>query len=184
MLIRPATEADAPALGPVMVDTYMAAHKGQVPDEAWQRRKQAWSYEISANAFARDIRNIANGSDPQSCIFVAVDDGREEIMGLIVGGEGDNALLPNCGEINALYVRTEHHGRGVGRRLLEAAVRFFVVQGKTALMIGSLNTNTPAAGFYSAMGGRIIGTRDGDEYGFKITEDIYGWEDLSRFPLD
>jgi hypothetical protein len=34
------------------------------------------------------------------------------------------------------------------------------------------------------MGGHIIGTRDGDEYGFKITEDIYGWEDLSRFPLN
>jgi ribosomal protein S18 acetylase RimI-like enzyme len=113
-----------------------------------------------------------------------VDDEQDEVIGLIVGDEGDNALLPNCGEIGALYVHPEYQGRGVGRRLLQAAVRFFTAQGITALMIGCLNTNTPAAGFYAAMGGQVIGTRDGDEYGHTITEDIYGWKDTSRFSLD
>ncbi len=32
MIVRAAQEADAPAMARVMVDTYMSAHKGQIPE--------------------------------------------------------------------------------------------------------------------------------------------------------
>ena len=162
----------------------MSAHKGQMPEEAWQKRKQEWTPEVSAAAWLRTIRAIADDPQSQDCVYVAVDESQDEIVGLVMGGPGDAERLPNCGEIYALYVRPEHHGRGVGRRLLQVAVRFFIAHGKTTLMIGCLNSNTPAAGFYTAMGGHIIGTRDGDEYGHKITVDIYGWQAISSFSLD
>ena len=37
MIIRAAHEADAPAIGQVMVETYLAAHRDQMPAEAWAR---------------------------------------------------------------------------------------------------------------------------------------------------
>ena len=44
MLIRVACEEDAPALGRVMVDTYMAAHRDQMSAEAWAKRAPEWTY--------------------------------------------------------------------------------------------------------------------------------------------
>ena len=187
MIYRAAVETDAPAMGRVMVDTYMRAHKGQIPEGAWQQRKQEWTPEVSANAWARNLReiaeDIANKGQSQDCIFVAIDEMTDEMVGLVMGGLGDTERLPNCGEIYGLYVRTSDQGRGVGRRLLQAAVGHLAGLGRTALMIGCLNTNAPAHGFYAAMGGQIIGTRDSDEYGYTITENIFGWKDISKFPL-
>jgi hypothetical protein len=45
--IRLAKLEDAPALGRVMVDTYLTAHRGQIPEEQWQRRRQAWTDAVS-----------------------------------------------------------------------------------------------------------------------------------------
>ena len=43
MEVRAAVPADAPALGRVMVATWLTAHRGQLPDEAWQKRVYEWS---------------------------------------------------------------------------------------------------------------------------------------------
>ena len=47
-MIRLATMADAPVMAQVMVDTWLAVHRGQVPDGQWQRRREEWSYADSA----------------------------------------------------------------------------------------------------------------------------------------
>jgi hypothetical protein len=43
MIIRAACEADAPAMGQVMVTTYLAAHRDQMPEEAWAKRAEEWT---------------------------------------------------------------------------------------------------------------------------------------------
>jgi ribosomal protein S18 acetylase RimI-like enzyme len=183
VIYRIANESDAPAMGRVMVDTYMAAHKGQMPEGAWLKRKEEWTHEVSANAWARSLREIADDAHSQDCIYVAVDELSDAIVGLVMGGLGDDTRLPNCGEIYSLYVHIEYQGRGVGRQLLQAAVLHLAALGKTALMIGCLNTNAPASGFYASLGGQVIGTREDDDEGFKFTVLIFGWEDLSKFSL-
>lgn len=40
MIIRAACEADAPAMGQVMVTTYLAAHRDQMPEEALAKRAE------------------------------------------------------------------------------------------------------------------------------------------------
>lgn len=39
-MVRPATLADASVMAQVMVDTWLAAHRGQVPEGQWQRRRE------------------------------------------------------------------------------------------------------------------------------------------------
>ncbi len=92
MIIRAAREEDAIAMGQVMVATYLAAHQGQMPAEAWAKRAEEWTPEVSARGWARTLREIASGERPQDCIYVAVDEG-----GAIVEGH-DRApdRLPGC----------------------------------------------------------------------------------------
>ncbi len=187
MIYRAAVEADAPAMGRMMVDTYMHAHKDHMPEEAWLKRKQEWTPEVSGNAFARDIRSIADGSDSLSCIYIAVDKiavdkDRDEIIGLVVGGPGEAEPWPNVAEIYSLYVRSHSQRRGVGRRLLQMAVAQLAQLGMTSLIIKCVTANVSASRFYAAMGGQVIGTTEFDEEGYKLPELIFGWEDISAFP--
>jgi hypothetical protein len=41
---------DAPAMGRVMVDSFLSAHRGQMPDAAWQQRVDEWTPEVSGTA--------------------------------------------------------------------------------------------------------------------------------------
>ncbi len=181
MIYRIATEADAPAMGRVMVDTYLTAHKGQVPESVWLQRQREWTPEVSANNWARTLRTIARGDLPQTCIYVAVAD---EVVGVVMGGPGDAMPWPNCGDIYALYVRGDSQRRGVGRRLLQAAVHDLAQAGMTSLTIASLPANTSANRFYAGLGGVLVGTRDVEEYGTTLTDQIYGWADITSFPVD
>jgi len=51
-------------------------------------------------------------------------------------------------------------------------------QGMTALQIGCLAANTPARGFYEAIGGRLVGERLFDEDGVMLPEVVYEWADI------
>ena len=190
MIYRQAVEADAPAMGRMMVDTYMAAHKGQIPEAAWLQRQREWTPEVSAANWARSIRDIANGDMPQTCIYVAVDESAaqageaDNVAGICMGGPGDAMPWPNCGDIYAMYVSQDYQRRGVGRRLLQAVVGWLAQAGLTSLTIRALMANTPALRFYAGLGGQIVGTCEADEYGVMLSEQIFGWADIATFPVD
>src|SRR5687768_3089399 len=117
MIIRAAQEADAPAMGQVMVATYLAAHRDQMPAAAWAKRAEEWTPEVSAQGWASTLREIATGELLHACIYVAVDEGGE-LVGLAMGGPANDAALPQAGAVYALYVSTSAQGRGLGRRLV------------------------------------------------------------------
>ncbi|MEZ4680970.1 MAG: hypothetical protein R2932_42840 [Caldilineaceae bacterium] len=107
MIIRMADEADAPAMGRVMVETYLRAHKGQIPNAAWLERQAEWTPEVSAANWARAIRAIAEDAHSLNCIYVAVAENEqpEQVVGLIMGGPSGVAGYEGVGDIYALYVR-------------------------------------------------------------------------------
>src|SRR6478672_1178550 len=53
--IRVAVAEDAPAMGRVMVDSFLSAHRGQMPDAVWQQRVDEWTPDVSARAWARTL---------------------------------------------------------------------------------------------------------------------------------
>ena len=55
MKVRAAVLDAAPAMGRVMVEAWLPAHRGQVPDGAWHKRVSEWAPEISAQAWARTL---------------------------------------------------------------------------------------------------------------------------------
>ncbi len=177
MIIRAAREEDAIAMGQVMVATYLAAHQGQMPAEAWAKRAEEWTPEVSARGWARTLREIASGERPQDCIYVAVDEGGA-IVGLAMGGPANVEEFPQTGAVYALYVSTRHQGQGLGRRLVQAVAADLAQKGMTALQIGCLAANAPARRFYEAIGGRLVGERLFDEDGIMLLEVVYEWADI------
>ncbi len=180
MIIRAAQESDAPGMGRVMVETYLRAHKGQIPDGAWRSRQEEWSPEESATNWARAIREIAEGNESQECIYVAVEDALqpEQVVGLIMGGPTGVTGYEGCGDIYALYVDFAHQGRGIGRKLIQAAARHLRRLGMSGLIIRALSTNAPANHFYEAFGGQFVGECAGEDSGYPITERIYYWAEM------
>lgn len=179
MFIRAAQAADAPAMGRVMVDTYLRAHQGQVPDEAWHRRQEEWTPEVSAANWARAMSTMAEDSHAHECLYIAVENATqpEQVIGLIMGGPSAVAGYEGVGDIYALYVDFAYQRRGIGRKLVQAAARHLHHLGMTALIIRCLSTNAPGNRFYSALGGQLVGEGEVDEYGYRIPECIYYWAD-------
>src|SRR4051812_30599835 len=103
MLIRVAHETDAAAMAHVMVDSYLAGHRDQMPAEVWAKRAQEWTYAESEQGWARTLHAIATDADPQECIYVAEAAGGE-LVGLAMGGPATTEGLPHMGEVYALYV--------------------------------------------------------------------------------
>lgn len=179
--IRHATEADAPQMGAVMVATWLAAHKDQIPAAQWEQRRAEWTPAVSARGWAETLRDIESGGDGRTCIYVVADNASEpeQVAGIVMGQPADVALWPNAGQIPCLYVAPAFQGRGLGRRLLATAVAHLQDHGLDRLIIHCLDANKPAARFYEALGGRLVGTTIFVDEGFENVERIYGWEDVT-----
>jgi GNAT superfamily N-acetyltransferase len=180
--VRVAAVDDAPAMGRVMVESFLSAHRGQMPDAAFQKRVDEWTPEVSAAGWTRALAELSDGNPHRDVMLVAEDDGG--LLGLVSGGAAEDALSGTSCEIGALYVHPQRRGQGIGRALLHAAAGQLADLGFTELHIGVLSANSPARAFYEAMGGREIGQATDDEEGYLLPLTIYGWADVTDLGPD
>lgn len=175
MRIRAATLDDTEAMGRVFVDSFHAAHRGQMPEWLLHTR----TYEVSSNGWARAIRE----NEPGTQLRIAELDG--SILGIVMGGPPspwppDDAARGSAktGQCYALYVDTTKQGSGIGRALLQELARLLAADGAERLLIGVLAANAPGRGFYERMGGKLLGERDFDDEGVQLVEAVYVWDDI------
>lgn len=178
MKVRPAVAGDAAAMGLVMVEAWLSAHRGQMPETAWQKRVDEWTPEVSADAWARLLVEVANGEVSRVVLLVAEEDAGE-LVAIVMGTEAQDDPPGSIAQIDALYVRPDRQGKGIGRLLLQTAARELARIGFSALHIGVLTANLPARAFYQAMGGRELGQRTADEEGIPLPETVYAWGDIA-----
>ena len=179
MKVRAAMPDDAPAMGHVMVESWLSAHRGQMPDEAYRQRVDEWTPEVSARGWARELAAAEGGADRREVLLVAEDEGGE-LIGLVFGTPAGGDGPPTTAQIVALYVATEKRGLGIGRSLLLAAARRLADLDYRMLRIGVLTANQPARGFYEAMGGVAVEQRLFDEDGHQLPETVYAWPDIAH----
>ncbi len=176
-IVRPAHLDDAPAMARMGVETYLSAHRDQVPEEVWTGRRDEWSEQESARNWARSLQAIADGSSPHDCIYVAIDGTRGDVVGIAMGQPAADTAPANTGEINVLYVRESHQRRGLGRRLLLAVAEHLQQLGMPALEIAVLAANAPGRRFYEALGGQLVREIEIEDSGFMLPGVVYGWAD-------
>jgi L-amino acid N-acyltransferase YncA len=159
MLIRDATEADIPALAELHVTAWNQTYPGFESPPTVAFREQQWRHVFAHN-------------DGSWFVLVVEDKGR--LIGFAKGQHYKHPDLPDfAGELNKLYVLREHHGQGLGRRLMGQVARRFLSQGITSMVLFSEPSN-PTGRFFEAMGGEKIVDRRGRFHG------TYGWRDLNR----
>lgn len=176
MRIRLARHEDATAMAHVIVDTFLLSNRGILSDAALRRRKEEWTYEVSARNWQRALAEIANEVNPHDCIYVA-EDQSGEIVGISVGcPSGD--ITGDIGEISALYVRESSQRQGVGRALLLATATHLAGLGMTKLHIRTQIANSQSRHFYEKLGGEMIGTAADDGDGELLPLAIYEWANI------
>ena len=166
--VRRAVVDDADAIERVRTDTWRDAYRGLMPDSVLDglsydaTRRRAQMSALPAHAF----------------VLVAEDNGRRSMRSTAACAQRTRQAAGE-GEAEP-YVLPEHHGRGAGRALLEAAAKELLERGFRSMIIWVLRENAPSRRFYERMGGVHVRDEERDLEGVRITESGYGWEDISR----
>jgi ribosomal protein S18 acetylase RimI-like enzyme len=106
--------------------------------------------------------------DPTQFILVSEND--DGIDGFIRVSTGSTAPVAGCSkvEIATFYVQPRHHGKGIGKSLLEAVLQHCREEGATSVWLTTNAENTPAIRFYLAHGFDHVG-----ETYFQIEDQSY-----------
>jgi L-amino acid N-acyltransferase YncA len=166
--IRSATRKDAPDIARVYVDSWRESYAGLIPD--WVLL--GMSYRRLARAWDRAIRTA--GRDEAILVAESAEHG---LVGLGSCGPSRDPALDFSGEVYTLYVHPNNVGQGVGTKLMHALFDKLAEKGKPSAHVWALAQN-PSRHFYKALGGGIVGTRQGRQWGVAIHEVAYGWRDL------
>ena len=151
--IRVAVLEDAPAMGRMMVDSSLSAHRGQMPDAAWQQRVDEWTPEVSARGWAGAITDQAEGNAARDVLLVAEDDSGV-LSALVSGTAADDDPSGSIAEIEALYVlpgSARPRDRG---SLLRAAASELANLSFSVLRLAVLTANLPNPAVLRSDGGR------------------------------
>lgn len=79
-----------------------------------------------------------------------------------------------AGEIYTLYLLSDWHSQGLGRRLFTWLRDTMAAKGLASFMLWVVEAN-PTRFFYEAMGGRVIARRTAPFAGIMLDELAYGW---------
>jgi ribosomal protein S18 acetylase RimI-like enzyme len=160
--VRPATAADAPAMGRLVVRAWQAAYRGQMPDAYldWLRAEDRAAYWDGALR-REDLRGV---------VLVAERDG--EVVGFAAAGPSPDP--EGAGELFAINLDPDHWGAGAGRALLEAAQAELGRMGFAESVLWVLPGNARARRFYEIAGWVADGTeRTSEVFGVTVPEVRY-----------
>ena len=108
-------------------------------------------------------------SDASSIAAISIEN-EDGIDGFICVSTGNPAPVDGCSnmEISTFYVQPRHHGKGIGKRLLDAALTHAREQGVASVWLATNAENAPAIAFYLAQGFEHVG-----ETHFRIEGEAY-----------
>ena len=99
-------------------------------------------------------------------ILVAKDE--DKVVGFVSYGKYRNSDLEDTGEVPAIYLLNEYQGRGIGKRMMEEALKHLESYKQVALWV--LKENKKAIGFYENCGFHLDGHEETIIFGTPIIE--------------
>jgi L-amino acid N-acyltransferase YncA len=165
--IREAGLDDAEGMAAVHIASWQTSYTELVPAETLanldvERRAALWRESLSKETKGK---------------FDLVAETEEgKIVGFVSGGPAREMIEDFQGEVYAIYLLEAYKRQGIGRRLMEAAVRRLLDNGMGSMMLWVLKDND-SRGFYEQLGGIEMGKKQ-FEIGGKVLDGVgYGWED-------
>ena len=176
--IRPARAADAATIAAVHVAAWRSAYPGILPDAylaSLSLRRQTAHYDATIRAGVGVHVAVASGQD------LGQAGGLPRIIGFATGGlaRGATALQLAEGEVETLYVLDDWRDRGIGRRLMQAAVAHLAGLGCTSALVWVLRDN-PSRWFYAHLGGKAAAEMPVEVGGISLMQTAYVWSPIER----
>lgn len=166
--IRPAAVADAETLARLHVASWREAYAGILPAAHLDR--------LSIRERTGLWHRVLTGGAGWALVAETPEAGA---VGFVSGGRlRDGGAGRTDGEVAAVHVLGAWQGRGLGRRLLAAAVTRLAADGHTRLFIWTLADNRPARVFYEHLGGHVDAEEVDDVDGHPVREVRYRWDRL------
>jgi GNAT superfamily N-acetyltransferase len=165
-MIRPAQPADIPGIARVHVDSWRTTYAGIMPDDFlaslnYQQREEMWRALLMY---------------PREWLYVA-DDENSMIVGFASCGPERAGDTDYIGELYAIYLLSEHQGKGIGRALAQAAAARLLEEGFTSMLVWVLADNSSRA-FYEALGGQYLYEKPITIGDTTLIEVAYGWIEI------
>ena len=145
--VRPAAPADARAIAEIRLASWRATYAGIVPATILDRMDVARNETWIAGLIA----------EPQGRATLVVEDGEGRVAGYALTAPARDEDAAGLGEVEAIYLHPEVLGRGLGRRLLQAAVAGLDAAGFESVVLWVLSENERARHFYERSGFRPDG---------------------------
>ena len=166
--VRKAVPTDARSISQIYVDSWRSTYAGLLPDEFLvgldaNARETRWWRHVLADAPGRHVAFVAEAHD-------------NGVVGFASGGPARDRRFACDGEVYTLYLRDDHHGIGLGKRLFTTIAAQLVESRGPSLIVWVLGGN-PARFFYEALGGKLVAHRPGTMGGARIEEIGFAWQD-------
>lgn len=133
---------DVDELSRLHVLCWQQAYEGFLPAEFLR--------DLSVEQRAADWRQTF--ADP--AVFTMIACIHDQIVGFVsCGPSRKEAASLADGEIYAIYIHREHYRKGIGRRFMAEAAKFWLAKGGHSLVVGFFAVNAQAESFYQSLGG-------------------------------
>lgn len=168
MVLRAAIDADASSIAAISIEVWIGTYL--------KKGVSAFFADYALGEFTVEkIRTLIN--DPEQ--FILVSENAEGIDGFIRVSSNSLAPVDGCTdvEISTFYVQPRHHGKGIGKRLLSAALDHCRALSIDSVWLTTNAENDPAIAFYLAKGFEHVG-----ETHFRIDDQGY-LNNVYRFAL-
>lgn len=171
--IRLAQVDDAFGIAKVHVDVWRSTYRGIMPDKVLD--------ELTYQQRAKTRKEHLEKNDPRYCCYVAEDENKN-VIGFAMGGPLREGNINYDGELYAIYLFKEFHGKGIGKGLFLQVAGWLREKNFRSMLIWVLKDN-PTRKFYESMGGKELESKI-IEIGAPLVEVSYGWSDLSALSYE
>lgn len=159
MTLRKPHKSDASSIAAISIEVWVGTYL--------KRGVSAIFADYALDEFT-SLKTEALISDPTQ--FILVSENKDGIDGYIRVSSGSNAPVYDCSEkeISTFYVQPRHHGKGIGKRLLNAALQHCREKEVESVWLTTNAENSPAIAFYLKQGFEHVG-----ETHFRIEDEAY-----------
>ncbi len=159
MTLRKANISDASSIAAISIEVWIGTYL--------KRGVSAFFADYAIDEFtpSKTERLISDSGQ-----FIVVSENEQGIDGFIRVTSDSKAPVSGCSEveISTLYVQPRHHGRGIGKRLLNAAFQHCREEAVDSVWLTTNAENDPAIEFYLSQGFEHVG-----ETHFRIADAAY-----------
>lgn len=165
--VRRATPEDAKKIGEISVLCWRYAYAHILPPD----------YLAALSMDQRGLRTA--GLIKQGTPYWVAEQG-ETVFGFASVGPNSDATVPADGELKAIYLLPQHHGKGVGKALLRDGADYLSRQGFTSLCAFAFRDNSIGEAFYKSVGAEVHSEAVYNIEGTNYPDRAYFWPSLDE----